>query len=59
MTGYMHKLSRRVTAFLGAGMLLQAGGCQIDTAELASGVLNSVVTNFIAGYVYGAFNLVG
>jgi hypothetical protein len=58
MNRFVHKLSRRVVAIVSAGVLLQAGGCQIDGAELASGLIGSIVTNFIAGYVYGAFNLV-
>ena len=39
-------------------MLLQAGGCALDPATLAAGVLTSIANNWIGGYVFGAFNLV-
>ncbi|MEK6797961.1 MAG: hypothetical protein AABZ12_03260 [Planctomycetota bacterium] len=54
-----HRLSRRLAGLLAAGTLLQAGSCAFDTRELGAQLVTSVVNNFIASYVFGAFNLVG
>ena len=58
MTRHVHRISRRIAAVLSAGVLLQAGGCEFNSAELASGLISAFISNFIGGYVYGAFNLV-
>ena len=58
MTRYLGKMTKRMTAILGSGMLLQAGGCDLDTTELAAGLFGTIANNLLAGYVYGAFNLV-
>ena len=59
MFNRVQRLSRRVTMYLSAGVLLQASGCMFDTSELAAGLVSSVVNNLIASFVFGAFNLGG
>ena len=44
---------------LGAGMLLQAGGCNPDINALAAGLATSITSNLITNLVFGAFNLGG
>ena len=41
---------------LGAGVLLQAGGC--NSNEVLSGLLTSIVGSILQNLVYGSFNLV-
>ena len=59
MLDQFHRFSRRFATYLGAGVLLQAGGCMFDTSELAGGLVSAVVNNLIASFVFGAFNLGG
>jgi hypothetical protein len=59
MTKRMYSIARRVVPLLGAGMLLQAGGCAVDTNALFAGLATTIARNFISSYVFGAFNLVG
>ena len=48
----------RRLAWLGAaGMLFQAGGCQINTDEIVGGFVTSALTQFINSVVFAAFNL--
>jgi hypothetical protein len=54
----LNPLLRKAAPLLAGGMLLQAGGCTLDPATLAAGVLTSITNNWIGGYVFGAFNLV-
>ena len=48
---------RRIAPLLGAGMLLQTGGCNLDINTLAAGLATSIVNNLITNLVFGAFNL--
>jgi len=59
MTKRMYSIARRVVPLLGAGMLLQAGGCTIDTKTLLTQLTTAIANNFISSYVFGSFNLVG
>ncbi len=59
MIKYLHTTTRRITAVLSAGLLLQAGGCYFDRAELAAGLVSSIVNNLLGSYIFGAFNLIG
>ena len=59
MLNCFHRVSRRLYAFLAAGMLLQGGGCAVDATEVSSQLITAVVNNFIASYIFGAFNLGG
>jgi len=52
-----HRFLRRLSVFCSAGILLQAGACNVDTNELAAGLLTSIVNTFITSVVFGAFNL--
>lgn len=55
------RLMRRWMPVLGAGVLLQTGGCQTDTAALlassVTGLLASVVNEIITAFVFNAFNV--
>ena len=59
MMNRMHSLARRTAALLSAGMLLQTGGCAIDTNAILSGLATSIANNLISSIVFGAFNVVG
>ena len=59
MTKRMYSIARRVVPLLGAGMLLQAGGCTFDNNALLTGLVTTIANNFISSYVFGSFNLVG
>ncbi len=59
MTKRMYSIARRVVPLLGAGMLLQAGGCTLDSTALLTGLTNAIASNLISSFVFGSFNLVG
>ena len=59
MINRLYSLTRRVSPLLGAGILLQTGGCVIDTNAIFSGLLTSIANNLISSFVFGAFNVVG
>lgn len=46
-------LMRRVSPILGAGYLLQAGGCTLlDTGTLGQDFVTSIVNSVISGFVF-------
>jgi hypothetical protein len=55
----MYSIARRVVPLLGAGMLLQAGSCTLDSNTLLAGLATQIIQNFISSYVFGSFNLLG
>jgi hypothetical protein len=57
MTGCWNSFVRKATPLLGAGLLLQAGGCTVDVNSLAAGLLTSIANNLIASYVFGVLNV--
>ena len=57
MTRRLNGIFRRIAPVLASGMLLQAGGCNLDLNTLAAGLVNSIVNSFITSFVFGAFNL--
>ena len=57
MTRRWNSIVRKTAPYLSAGLLLQAGGCQINPAQIAQGLLGEVLDVLITGLVYGAFNL--
>jgi len=57
MANRMQKVMRRLAPVLGAGMLLQATGCQINGAELAAGLTSTILTNAITNLVFNWFSL--
>jgi len=59
MMNRFYALARRTAPPLGAGMLLQTGGCPIDTTTLAAGLLTSIANSLISNIVFGAFNVIG
>jgi len=58
MTKRFSSLTRKLTPWFAAGMLLQAGGCQFDVAEGAASLISAVGGSIISNIVYGAFNLI-
>ena len=59
MTKRMYLIARRVVPLLSAGMLLQAGGCAVDTNALFTGLATAIANNLISSFVFGSFNLAG
>lgn len=59
MLNRLHRLARRTAPLLGAGMLLQTGGCTVDTTAIFSGLVTSIANSLISSIVFGAFNVVG
>jgi hypothetical protein len=57
MRNSIYRCCRRATTVLGAGVLLQAGGCVSNPSELFGGLVSSVVNSAIANFVFGAFGL--
>lgn len=57
MRNSIYRCSRRVATVLGAGVLLQAGGCVSNPSELFGGLVTSAVNSIIANFVFGAFGL--
>lgn len=58
MTKRLSSFVRRLAPVLSAGVLLQAGGCPIDTNLLLAGLVEQIATSFITSLVFGAFNLI-
>ncbi len=58
MTNRLYFFGRRWAAIMGAGMLLQAGTCTLDTNALAANLTTSIIQNVLANFIFGAFNLV-
>ena len=50
----VRSLQRKAALLLGAGMLLQTGGC-----DITGGLLSSILTTLITSLVAGAFNVSG
>ena len=57
MNQRINRMFRRIAPVLGAGMLLQSGGCNLDINTIAAGLATSIVNNLITNLVFGAFNL--
>ena len=57
MSQRINRMFRRIAPVLGAGILLQTGGCNLDINTLASGLVTSIANNLITNFVFGAFNL--
>jgi hypothetical protein len=57
MSQQLHRFTRRIVTLMSAGLLLQAGGCTIDTNALVSGLVTAIANDLITGIVFGAFNL--
>jgi len=56
MRTFCRVLVRRSLPLLSAGILLQASGC--DPGNLAAQTAQAILTQFVGGIVFGAFNLV-
>lgn len=48
---------RKLAPVVGAGMLLQAGGCTFDLQTVTQGLVTSVANNLLASFVFGLFNV--
>ena len=59
MARRMYWIARRTVALFGAGILLQTGGCALDTNTLAAGLASTIANNLISSLVFGSFNLAG
>ncbi len=57
MTKYWNSFLRKAAPVLGAGLLLQAGGCTIDTSGITAGLLTTIANSLISSVVYGVFNV--
>ena len=57
MTRRCNLFGRKLSPLLGAGMLLQAASCAIDPAALTQGLVGSILSQLIAGIVFGLFNI--
>jgi hypothetical protein len=57
MIKYWDSFVRKAAPVLGAGLLLQAGGCTLDTGTIASGLLTTIAGHLISSVVYGVFNV--
>ncbi|MGD2111557.1 MAG: hypothetical protein PVI86_19445 [Phycisphaerae bacterium] len=57
----MHKrfrfVARRMGVLAGAGILLQAGACNVNLAETAQTLLLGTVSNLLTSFVFGMFNI--
>ena len=58
MTKRWNALTRKLAPVLAAGMLLQAGGCEFNTSELAAGLVTSIANSVLTNLVFGVFNLI-
>ena len=58
MTKHLNLMMRKLTPLLTAGVLLQTGGCEFDTANLSSGLITSIANSLISSFVFGLFGLV-
>ena len=57
MVKYFNALWRKAASILGAGMLLQAGGCAVDPASAGETLLGFILQRLIGDIVFGAFNV--
>ena len=57
MSQRINRMFRKIAPVLGAGMLLQTGGCNLDINTLTAGLVTSIVNNLITNLVFGSFNL--
>ncbi len=57
MVRHWNSIVRKMAPILGAGLLLQAGGCSVDLSAIGQGLLNSIATNLISSVVFGLFNI--
>ena len=54
----LYNWSRRGAAIATMGMLLQAGGCAIDTQSLAVTLFGTILQNLVGTLVFSSFNLI-
>jgi hypothetical protein len=59
MVNRFYSLARRTFPLLSAGVLVQTGGCAIDTDTIINGLVTSIANSLISSLVFGAFNVVG
>ena len=57
MTNPMTKVMRKISPWLAAGVLLQAGSCSVDTTTLATGLVQSLANALISDLIFGLFNV--
>ena len=57
MTRRWNALARKIAPMLGAGVLLQTGGCNLEPAGLAQELVTAIANNLITSLVFGVFNL--
>ncbi len=58
MTRHWNSIVRKMAPALSAGLLLQAGGCDIvDPNMIAEGLLTAIANNLISSFVFGVFNI--
>ena len=59
MNRFVTSLLRRLSPWIGAGALLQAGSCDLDANQLAAELTTSIANVLITNLVFDAFNLNG
>ena len=58
MTRHWNAIVRKTVPALSAGLLLQAGGCDIaDPNTIAQGLFTTIANNVISSFVFGVFNI--
>lgn len=56
MTSLWYRVGRKVIPWLGAGVLLQTGGCDFSGGTILQTVLSVVLNNFFTDLAIGIFN---
>ncbi len=57
MMKHWNSFVRKASPLLAGAMLLQAGGCGVDTGGLFAGWATAIANELITGFVYRNFNL--
>jgi len=57
MSRFYGRFVRKCSPWLGAGVLLQAGGCTVDINSLAAGLTQSIINTIVADFIFGIFNV--
>ena len=57
MVRCLNYLVRRSAPILGAGVLLQTGGCGVDIGSAGSTLFGLILEQLVGSFVFGAFNV--
>ncbi len=56
MANSWYRVGRKVIPWLGAGVLLQAGGCDLSGGTILETLLSVFLNNFLTDLAFGIFN---